>query len=48
MALVKNGVPFDTAFAMDDETRAALCIITGELNGSRWNWKIMDWETENA
>ena len=42
--LVKNGVPFDVAFGMDDIKRTAFCIVMSEMEGSRFNWNTMQFE----
>lgn len=42
--LVKNGVPFDVAFSLDDLDRQAWTIILGELDGQRFNFDVMSWE----
>ena len=38
---MKNGVPFDLAFQLDHETRAAFCIVFGELEGGEFDWPRM-------
>jgi hypothetical protein len=42
--LVKNGVPWDVAEAMDDDERLAACIVFGRFEGNRWNWDTMAFE----
>jgi hypothetical protein len=37
---VKNGVPFDVAFELEDLTRAAWCIIFTEMSGAGI---VFDW-----
>lgn len=44
MFLVEHGVPFDVAFALDDNTRAAMCIVITENNGRVFDWHRMDWK----
>lgn len=44
MLLVKSGVPFDTAFTLDDQMRQGLCIVVGELDGGKFNWASMAFE----
>lgn len=44
--LVKNGVPFDVAFSVDDVTRAAWAIILSEHEGATFNWATMDWDKQ--
>lgn len=41
MSLVRTGVPFDTAFGMDEDWRRGLCIIAGELEGGEFDWGTM-------
>lgn len=38
---MKNGVPFDVAFQLDDLTRAGFCIILSEHSGAEWDWSTM-------
>ncbi len=42
--LVKNGVPFDVAFGVDDVTRAAWSIIFSEMEGAKFNTRTMQFE----
>lgn len=44
MFLVEHGVPFDVAFALDDITRAAMCIAISEHNGRPFDWNRMDFK----
>jgi len=39
--LVRNGVPFDVAFALDDLTRAAWSIVFSEMEGNKFDWALM-------
>lgn len=41
---MKNGIPFDVAFGLDDVTRAGWCIVFSEMEGSKFNWGSMTWE----
>jgi hypothetical protein len=41
---VKNGVPYDVAFTLDDADRLAHLIVLGEHEGNRWNWRRMGWD----
>lgn len=41
---MKNGVPFDVAFALDDVTRAAFSIVFSEQEGSKFSWHTMRFE----
>lgn len=43
---MKNGVPFDLAFQLDEETRAGFCIALGELEGAKFNWTRMEFEKD--
>lgn len=38
---MKNGFSEETAFGMDDATRAGFCIIVGELNGGEFDFNAM-------
>jgi hypothetical protein len=38
---VKNGIPFDVAFSMDDVTRTGFAIILSEMEGSKFDWDSM-------
>jgi hypothetical protein len=42
--LVKNGVPFDVAFSLDDEERLAWVVVMGQLSGREYNWTARRWE----
>ncbi len=44
--LVRNGIPFDVAFTVDDVTRAAWCIVFSEMEGNRFNWNRMQFEEQ--
>jgi hypothetical protein len=39
--LVRNGIPFDVAFSLDDVTRAAWCIVFSEMEGNKFDWRAM-------
>ncbi len=39
--LVHNGVPFDLAFELPDETRAAFAIKFSEFGGAEFDWSSM-------
>ena len=41
---MKNGIPFDVAFSLDDVKRAAFSIIFSEMEGHKFNWDALDWE----
>jgi hypothetical protein len=38
---VKNGIPFDVAFRLDDVTRAAFAIAYSEMDGNTFDWNTM-------
>lgn len=42
--LVRNGVPFDVAFGLDEVTRAAWAIVFSEFEGAKFNWATMQFE----
>lgn len=45
--LVKNGVPFDIAFGLDDITRTGWAIIFSEqASGREFNWHTMGFDSE--
>ena len=41
---MKNGVPFDVAFEMDDVDRFAWSVVLGELDGGTFSWSRGEWE----
>lgn len=40
---MKNGVPFDVAFGMDDGLRLAFAITFGELDGGKFDFESKTW-----
>jgi hypothetical protein len=38
---VKNGIPFDLAFQLDEVTLAAYSIAFSELDGASFDWSTM-------
>ena len=40
---MRNGVPFDVAFQLDEITRGAWCIVFSEMEGNTFNWDTMLW-----
>jgi hypothetical protein len=42
--LVKNGVPYDLAFNLEDHELLAHVIVMGGFEGNVWDWNSMDWE----
>lgn len=45
--LVKNNVPFDVAMSLEEHEAMAYAIVFGTLDGGRWNWSAMRWETDS-
>ncbi len=43
--LVRNGVPFDVAFSLDEAERTAWVVAMGTLDGHVWDWGAMQWTT---
>ena len=41
--LVRNGIPFDVAFSLDEDERRAWIVALGELDGRTWDWGAMRW-----
>ncbi len=41
--LVRNGVPFDVAFSLDQDERRAWIVALGTLDGRVWDWGAMRW-----
>jgi len=46
MWLVRHGVPFDVAFALDDITRTAFSIIVSEQGGAEFDWGRMAYKEQ--
>lgn len=44
MALVKFGVPIDTAFSFDRAWRIASLVVFGEMEGGVFDWPTMQWQ----
>lgn len=42
--MVHHGVPFDLAFQLDDNTRAAFSIIFSQFEGNKFNFNTMTFE----
>jgi hypothetical protein len=42
--LVRNGIPFDVAFQLDDLTRTAWCIVFSEMEGNEFDWNTMQFK----
>lgn len=43
---MKNGVPWDTAFSLDDVEATAFGIMCWEWKGGKFNYETMDWEAQ--
>lgn len=41
---MRNGIPFDVAFQLDDVTRAAWSIVFSEMEGNKFNFNTMEFE----
>ncbi len=41
--ILKNGVPFNVAFGIDDTLRLAFAITFGELDGGEFDFTSMSW-----
>jgi hypothetical protein len=44
--LIKNGIPFDVAFSLDDVTRAAWSIVFSEMEGAKFDWHAMKFKED--
>lgn len=44
---MKNGVPFDVAFSLDEVKRTAFCIIFSEMEGAAFDWNTMRFKEES-
>lgn len=40
---MKNGVPFDVAFSLDDIERAGWAIAFSEMEGNKFDFNAMEW-----
>lgn len=46
--LVRNGIPFDVAFTLNDITRTAFSIVFSELDsGKTFNWHTGEFQERN-
>ena len=41
--LVRNNIPFDVAFSLDQDERTAWVVVLGELDGRTYDWEAMQW-----
>jgi len=41
--LVRNGVPFDVAFSLDEKERLAWVVAFGTLDGRTFDWSAGAW-----
>jgi hypothetical protein len=46
--LVKNGVPWDVAFALEPDERMGMVIIIGRMDGGDFDWNSGSWVKRNA
>jgi hypothetical protein len=44
---VRNGIPFDVAFSIDDVTRAAWSIVFSEMEGNVFDWSTMRFKDQD-
>jgi hypothetical protein len=44
--LVRNGVPFDVAFALPVSERLAWVVALGQLDGRVFDWTSLSWHGE--
>jgi hypothetical protein len=44
--LVRNGVPFDVAFALPASDRLAWVVALGQLDGCVFDWPSMSWRSD--
>jgi hypothetical protein len=42
--LVRNGVPFDVAFALPADERLAFVVAIGTLEGREFDWHTFSWK----
>ena len=42
--MVKNGVPWDVAFGVEETLRLAMCITFSIMEGHKFNWNTMRYE----
>ena len=40
---IKNGIPFDVAFAMDEALRTAMCINFSTFEGGKFDIERLEW-----
>jgi len=41
--LVRNGVPFDVAFTLPPDERAAWVVVMGQFDGLQFDWRDHSW-----
>lgn len=46
--LTKAGVPWEVAIHLSAAELLAYCVIAGELEGGKFNWRAMEWEKPDA
>lgn len=42
--LAKAGVPWSVATQLSPAELLAYCVIAGEMEGGKFNWRAMEWE----
>lgn len=45
---MKNGVPWDVAWSMDDDWRLASLVTLGEIDGNYFDWTAMRWQEKDG
>ncbi|WP_298291417.1 hypothetical protein [Thiomonas sp.] len=46
--LAARGVPWDVATSLPPAELMGYCVAAGELEGGRFNWSTLEWESPNA
>ena len=44
---MRNGVPLDVAFQLDDVTRTGWCIVFSEMEGNVFDWSAMRFKEQD-
>lgn len=48
MYLIKNGVPFDVAWTMEDHYVLAYCVTFGKAEGNEFDWASRSWRKQEG
>jgi hypothetical protein len=48
LRLTKSGVPWEVATNLSSIELLAYCVAIGELEGGKFNWRRMEWESNKA